>query len=386
MCLAMTSAMLSSARKIAEASLPAPAGLPGLVDLEPDRDSRRRRANEAHLHVVHAPAEPRRSTKSPATKLPGGKNPALPALELPDLPELPKIPRAPKLAPSGDSSSGDSTLRAYLGQLRRYPILSRDEEHEIAVEFARTGDLALAARLVTANLRLVVKFAREYRRANQNLLDLIQEGNSGLVVAVHKYDPHRGVKLSSYAAWWIRAYVLNYVLSNCRMVKVATTQAQRRLFFNLDKQRARLERNGAHVDTKQLALALDVSEQQVTDMERRLSPERSLDVPLRGRDNNEIAAGDLVRAALEDGPDAQVERGEFLDILRTKLRTFQTTLTERDLEIFQCRLLTEEPVTSTQVAARFGISRERVRQLEERLRHRAREFLEHELGDALCRA
>jgi RNA polymerase sigma-32 factor len=133
-------------------------------------------------------------------------------------------------------------------------------------------------------------------------------------------------------------------------------------------------------------VALDVSEQQVTDMERRLSPERSLDVPLRGRDNSEIAAGDLVRAALEDGPDAQVERGEFLDILRNKLSTFQSTLTDRDLEIFRCRLLTEEPVTSTQIATRFGISRERVRQLEERLRHRAREFLEHELGDALCQA
>jgi RNA polymerase sigma-32 factor len=365
--------MLSSAEEINEARGHAPVRR-GPVKL-----------TKAHLHVVAAPEEPAGPAPGPAKAwLPRGTS-STPAA-LPKLSSPGKTPGRSASTSTSDGGGGDSTLKAYLGQLRRYPVLSREEEHEIAVEFARTGDPALAARLVTANLRLVVKFAREYRRASQNLLDLIQEGNSGLVVAVHKYDPHRGVKLSSYAAWWIRAYVLNFVLSNCRMVKVATTQAQRRLFFNLDKQRARLERNGTHVDTKQLAVALDVSEQQVTDMERRLSPERSLDVPLRGRDNSEIAAGDLVRAALEDGPDAQVERGEFLEILRKKLSTFQSTLTDRDLEIFRCRLLTEEPVTSTQIATRFGISRERVRQLEERLRHRAREFLEHELGDALCQA
>ncbi|HSY39525.1 MAG TPA: sigma-70 family RNA polymerase sigma factor, partial [Polyangia bacterium] len=140
-----------------------------------------------------------------------------------------------------------STIGAYLHELRRYPLMTREEEHEVAVQFSKTAEQRLAARLITANLRLVVKIAQEYRRAHRNILDLIQEGNIGLIHAVQKYDPYRGVKLSSYASWWIRAYILKFILANWRLVKVGTTQAQRKLFFNLRKEREKLEKQGFEV-------------------------------------------------------------------------------------------------------------------------------------------
>jgi RNA polymerase sigma-32 factor len=127
-------------------------------------------------------------------------------------------------------------LQAYMREVRRHPLLSPEEEHALAVEYAKTADVDLAARLVTANLRLVVKIAYDYRRAYKNIMDLVQEGNIGLMQAVKRYDPYRGVKLSSYAAWWIRAYMLRFILNNWRLVKIGTTQAQRKLFFNLSKE------------------------------------------------------------------------------------------------------------------------------------------------------
>ncbi|MES1172164.1 MAG: RNA polymerase factor sigma-32 [Bacteroidota bacterium] len=301
------------------------------------------------------------------------------------LPEIVKPPKANDRAfvEHAEDSGGASTLGAYLNQLRRYPLMSREEEHDLAVEFARTGDPRIATRLVTSNLRLVVKLAREYRRARHNLLDLIQEGNLGLVRAVQKYDPNRGVKLSSYASWWIRAYILKSILANWRLVRVGTTQVQRKLFFNLNQEREKLERSGFQVEAKHLAAALDVSEQQVIEMERRLASETSLDAPIRGTTKEQRTAGDFVQAGENERPDAQVESGEFRAILRSKLATFQGTLAHRDLEIFQRRLLNDEPVTSVQIAHRFGISRERVRQLEERLRKKIRQYLEDEMGDAV---
>src|SRR4029077_13572218 len=128
----------------------------------------------------------------------------------------------------------------YLREVQRHPLLTAEETHALAVKFGETQDPAIAAHLVTANMRLVVKIAYEYRRAYKNIMDLIQEGNIGLMQAVKRYDPYRGVKLSSYAAWWIRAYILRFILNNWRLVKLGTTQAQRKLFFNLNKEKARL--------------------------------------------------------------------------------------------------------------------------------------------------
>lgn len=277
-----------------------------------------------------------------------------------------------------------STIGAYLHELRRYPLMTREEEHEVAVQFSKSADPQLASRLITANLRLVVKIAQEYRRAHRNVLDLIQEGNIGLIHAVQKYDPYRGVKLSSYASWWIRAYILKFILANWRLVKVGTTQAQRKLFFNLRKEREKLEKQGQEVEAKHLAAALDVTEQEVIEMERRLNAsETSLDAPMRSDEQGDRTQGDFVRATPVSRPDIQVEAGEFGGILKEKLEAFGATLRDRDLEIFRDRLLNDEPATLVQIAERFGVTRERVRQIEERLKKRLRQYLEGELGDAV---
>ena len=282
------------------------------------------------------------------------------------------------------SLSDYSTIGAYLHELRRYPLMTREEEHEVAVRFCKEPQPALANRLITANLRLVVKIAQEYRRAHRNILDLIQEGNIGLIHAVQKYDPYRGVKLSSYASWWIRAYILKFILANWRLVKVGTTQAQRKLFFNLRKEREKLEKQGYEVEARHLAAALDVSEQEVVEMERRLNAsETSLDAPMRSDEQGDRTQGDFVRAAPALRPDVQVESGEFGSILKDKLHAFGETLRDRDLEIFRDRLLNDDPATLVQIAERFGVTRERVRQIEERLKKRLRQYLESELGDAV---
>src|SRR5262252_3375354 len=275
-------------------------------------------------------------------------------------------------------------LTAYVQEIRRYPLLSREDEHELAVQFFKTGDLAAARRLVEANLRLVVKIAHEYRRAYRNLLDLIQEGNVGLMQAVQKYDPYRGVKLSSYAAWWIRAYILKFILTNWRMVKIGTTQAQRKLFFNLRREREKLEKAGFEVEARHLAAALDVSERDIVEMERRLgSSETSLDSPVRGDESGGRTQGDFVPAAPGVRPDFQVEIGEFQELLRHKLRSFGSLLKDRELDIFRERLLNDMPATLQDIGERYGVSRERARQIEERLKKKLRRFLESELGDAV---
>jgi RNA polymerase sigma-32 factor len=287
-------------------------------------------------------------------------------------------------APAAASPISVSTLAAYLHDLRRHVLLSRDEEQQLAVHFSRTGDGAVARKLITANLRLVVKISQEYGRAHKNLLDLIQEGNIGLIQAVQKYDPYRGVKLSSYAAWWIRAYILKFILTNWRMVKIGTTQAQRKLFFNLRRERDKLEKAGFEVEARHLAAALDVSEREIVEMERRLgTSETSLDAPVRGDEAAGRTQGDLMPAAASTRPDVQVELGEFQELLRHKLDAFAVKLKDRELDIFRDRLLSDAPVTLQVIGERYGISRERARQIEERLKKKLRQFLQSELGDAV---
>jgi RNA polymerase sigma-32 factor len=276
-------------------------------------------------------------------------------------------------------------LQRYMAEVSRHPLLTREEEHELAVKFRETQDPRIAYRLVTANLRLVVKIAHEYRRAAFNLLDLIQEGNVGLMQAVQKYDPFRGVKLSSYAAWWIRAYILRYLMDNWRMVKLGTTQAQRKLFFNLRKEQEKLLAQGFEAAPKLLAERLDVTEQDVREMDQRLSnDEFSLDAPVAGADDARQTYADRIvegsRPAEEQLADEELRR-----ILKEKLAQFGKTLTDpKDRYLFEHRLAVEEgqePLTLQEVGDRFGFTRERARQLEARLTDRLREHLRRELPD-----
>jgi RNA polymerase sigma-32 factor len=298
-----------------------------------------------------------------------------------------------KLSGQGDEVDPDERhrlvkrdpLTAYIQETRRYPLLSREEEHDLAVRLVEEEDAGAARRLIEANLRLVVKIAYEYRRAHRNLLDLIQEGNIGLMQAVRKYDPYRGVKLSSYAAWWIRAYILKFILNNWRLVKIGTTQAQRKLFFNLRKEKERLEQLGFAPEPALLAERLDVRERDVIEMETRMgSPEASFDAPLSSPDGEgSRTRHDLVAGEEEERPDVRVEKSEFHKLLRDKLEAFAATLKGREETIFRERWLTDSPLTLQQIGDRYGVSRERARQLEKRMLTRLRKFLEEEFGTAV---
>jgi RNA polymerase sigma-32 factor len=273
---------------------------------------------------------------------------------------------------------------AYMREVQRHPVLTPEETHALATKFVQTQDPALAASLVTANLRLVVKIAYEYRRAYKNIMDLIQEGNIGLMQAVKRYDPYRGVKLSSYAAWWIRAYILRFILNNWRLVKLGTTQAQRKLFFNLRKKRAELQAMGIDPTDAEIAKRLNVPESDVTEMDQRLaSTEKSLDAPVGDAEGRSIAKVDLMPSAAE-GPETLMADGELQALLKDKLQDFRKTLVGKDKElaIFDHRLIADEPLTLQELGDKFGISRERVRQLEQRLTLRLRDFLRDEMGDA----
>jgi RNA polymerase sigma-32 factor len=274
-------------------------------------------------------------------------------------------------------------LQLYMSDVQRHALLSADEEKSIAEEYHRTGNVDLAARLVTANLRLVVKLAYEYRRACRNVMDLIQEGNIGLMQAVKRYDPYRGVKLSSYAAWWIRAYMLRYVLNNWRLVKLGTTQAQRKLFFNLNKEKAKLSAMGIEPSHAEIAKRLDVDEKDVVEMDRRLaSSDASLDTPIGDADGKQTSRMDLLPATAA-GPDQLTESYQLQELLREHLEDFKATLAGKDLLIFEQRLVADEPVTLQELGEQFGVSRERVRQLEARIAGKLRTFLSERLGDAV---
>jgi RNA polymerase sigma-32 factor len=296
-------------------------------------------------------------------------------------PSLPKGGKAAEVA----SLERFDPLSAYLREVQKHPLLPPEETQALAERFVSSQDPHAAARLVTSNLRLVVKIAYEYRRAYKNIMDLIQEGNIGLMQAVKRYDPYRGVKLSSYAAWWIRAYILRFILNNWRLVKLGTTQAQRKLFFNLRKKRAELQAMGVDPTNEEIARQLNVPESEVADMEVRLqASERSLDAPIGDGEGRSTAKIDTM-ASLVEGPEARVADSELQGLLKEKLASFRETLIgrEKELAIFDARLVSDEPLTLQELGDRFGISRERVRQLEQRLTGRLREFLRDEMGDAV---
>jgi len=274
-------------------------------------------------------------------------------------------------------------LGVYMRDVQRYTLLSKEEEHELAVRFFEEDDLEAAKRLVTSNLRLVVKIAYDYRQAYKNILDLVQEGNIGLMQAVRKYDPYKGVKLSSYAAWWIRAYILRYILNNHRLVKVGTTQAQRKLFFNLQKEKARLSAMGIEPTAEIIAERLNVPERDVVSMDMRLAAgDASLDAPVGTAEGRSVA-----RVELLPSDDARVDdtlaEAEVGDQFTEKIHEFGKSLEGKERKIFDDRLVAEDPKTLQALGDGFGVSRERVRQIEKRLLKKLKSFLHDELGDTV---
>jgi RNA polymerase sigma-32 factor len=299
--------------------------------------------------------------------------------------EAAKLERAKKGAAAGAkegrSIARQDPLQVYMREVQRYRLLTSEEQHDLAVRYHEEGDVDAARQLITANLRLVVKIAYDYRRAYRNLLDLVQEGNIGLMQAVKKYDPYRGVKLSSYAAWWIRAYILRFVLNNWRLVKVGTTQAQRKLFFNLQKEKARLAAMGVEATPERIAERLDVTPKEVASMDRRLSGgEVSLDAPVGSSEGRPVSRVDLLPGRGSSIDDVLASE-QIDDRLREKIHEFGSRLKDKEKKIFDERLLAEDPRTLQELGTEFGVSRERVRQIEKRLLQKLRNYLSDELGE-----
>jgi RNA polymerase sigma-32 factor len=269
-------------------------------------------------------------------------------------------------------------LKKYLAEMRKFPLLSREEEMELAKRWWHEKDRMAAYRLVVSNLRLVVKIAFEYQRAYSNLLDLIQEGNLGLMQAVKKFDPYREVKLSSYASWWIRAYILKFIIENWSLVKVGTTQAQRKLFFRLKKEKGRLEAMGFDPGPKLLAGALDVRPEAVTEMEQRLEGgDLSLNQPLEEGGHQSYLDVLPDSEALEE----KVTNSEFREVLSQKIAGFAKTLKGKEAFILQNRLLAESPLTLQAAGDALQISRERARQIEKNVMTKLKAYLKEQLPD-----
>jgi RNA polymerase sigma-32 factor len=280
-------------------------------------------------------------------------------------------------------------LQIYLMEIKRYDLLTREEERELAIRVMEEKDDKAAYRLVTANLRLVVKIAMDFHRYwTKNLLDLIQEGNLGLLQAVKKFDPYRGIKFSYYASFWIKAYILKFIMDNWKLVKIGTTQSQRKLFFNLAKERDKLIAQGFTPEPRLLAERLDVKEEEVVEMTQRLGGwEVSLSSPV-GDDSRE--AFDAFLPDPKTPIDDQLSEVENRDLLIRNLKEFRKTLSGKEADIFDNRIMAEKPLTLQDLGDKYNISRERIRQLQEKIIGQIKKWLkdkipnfEEEFGDFL---
>lgn len=269
-------------------------------------------------------------------------------------------------------------LKKYLAEISMHPVLSREEEFKLAEKVYKHKDKEAAQKLVISNLKLVVKIALEYYNTYLNILDLIQEGNVGLMHAVKKYNPYKGTKFSTYASFWIRAYILKYIMDTWSLVKVGTTQSQRKLFYRLNKEKQKLEALGIFPAPQLLASTLDVKEGDIESMEKRLS---YTDVSLESKlyDEGDDTIMDTIKSS-ENVEEIVAEKEKQL-ILAEKINLFKTTLNEKELYIFENRIMAEEPLTLQDIGEKFNISRERVRQIENKVLKKFKEKFKGELKE-----
>ncbi|NMC74613.1 MAG: RNA polymerase sigma factor RpoH [Geobacteraceae bacterium] len=254
------------------------------------------------------------------------------------------------------------SMNLYLAEIRRFPVLSAEEEYRLAVRFYEEKDLEAAHTLITSNLRFVVKIAGEYRAYGMKMIDLIQEGNVGLMMAVRKFNPYKGFRLISYAVWWIRAYIQNYIISAWSLLKIGTTQAQRKLFFKLNQAKNAIRNMLGEDDVPAASLSLDVKESEFVEMEQRLRGDYSLD--------SEIASGEgytLLEGLADDRLNQEEVLAEHQEsaILEKGISQALTRLNEKERYVIEHRVSADDPMTLQEIADHFSISRERVRQIEE---------------------
>lgn len=313
------------------------------------------------------------SPRKPKKELPAIKKASKPASRK-MVDKVVRDPDEPKKV-SSSLTQTDPLLGVYLKEVQKYPLLTREEEHDLAVKFVEGKDREALQKLVTSNLRFVVKIAFEYVHYRAKLLDLIQEGNMGLVRAVQDFNPYKEVRLTTYAVWWIRSYIQDFLLRNHSLVKLGTTQNQKRLFYRLRAEQKKLEQLGIspHDSVKLLASTLDVREKDVREMDQRLTQnEVSLNVPEHREDRRE-AIQNLADPAMpvDESLGDQEQRQIFHDIL-TK---FAVTLEGREKWIFQERLTAESPLTLQEIGDKYGVTKERARQLEEQVKAKLKDFV-----------
>jgi RNA polymerase sigma-32 factor len=272
------------------------------------------------------------------------------------------------------------SMNLYLAEIRRFPVLSADEEYDLAVKFYEEKDLTAAHTLITSNLRFVVKIAGEYRSYGMKMLDLIQEGNVGLMMAVRKFNPYKGFRLISYAVWWIRAYIQNYIISAWSLLKIGTTQAQKKLFFKLNQAKSAIKNMFGEDDVKAASKSLGVKESEFLEMDQRMRGDYSLDCEIV--EGNGMTLLDSLADERKNQEDALADLQESRN-LENEVSEALGRLNEREKYIIEQRVTADEPVTLQEIADHFSISRERVRQIEEGALKKMRKFLSPLMAQAV---
>lgn len=262
-------------------------------------------------------------------------------------------------------------LVTYLNEIRRYNVMTREQEQEVAKRYYDQKDPQAAQELIKSNLRFVVKVAAEYSRFGAKMIDLIQEGNVGLMHAVKEYNPYKGVRLITYAVWWIRGYIQEYLMKQFSMVKIGTTPNQRKLFYQLQKQKEELEKMGL-VGVEAMSERLGIPVEEITSMQNRLSHrDVSLDKPIS--DDGSVTLQDVQSSHTDVAVDDQIAQSEMIELLREKIDEIRPLLNEKEKIILEERLLNDEPLTLQEIGEKYKITREAVRQAEARLMKKIRE-------------
>lgn len=287
----------------------------------------------------------------------------------------PSVSDAPQLTSSSAKSvSTVDPIITYLNEIKKYPLLSREQELELAKKYYETKDPIAAQSLVTSNLRFVVKVAAEYSKFGARLIDLVQEGNMGLMHAVREYNPYKGTRLITYAVWWIKGYIQEYLMKQYSLVKIGTTQTQKKLFYKLQKEKDLLEKMGQGGDIKLLAEKLGVEESEIESMAQRLSG-RDASLSQSVDDDSGASLMDFQKSAATS-PDEVLSQQEEREILLNAIEDLRSELNEKETLLLQERLLNEEPMTLQEIGDRWGTTREAVRQMEARLVKKIKERLE----------
>lgn len=297
------------------------------------------------------------------------------------LSDLPGFPESgePEILPAEETGlTRLDPFQRYLFEIKHFKSLTPEEEHDLAVRYQKTGDERIAYRLITANLSLVVKIARIYNRAYSNIIDLIQEGNIGLIEAVRRFDPYKGNRLPTYASWWIKAYIIKFIIDNFRIVRIGTTNERRKLLFNLRKEKERLRLQGIEPTIPLLASNLNASEEDVIAVDSNIkADDLSLDEPIG--DSDTLRVSDTLQAAAAP-IDESIARSELQELFNRKMEEFSATLSDREEVILRERLVAQEPLTLQQIAKRFGVTREAIRLSEKNLIKKIKAYMEESLS------